>query len=75
MITKTEAIKIATAIVDALQQEEKHPDLQGVNNKARFAARGMAAKAIDALYFSLPEKTRAAFDYSYDELFKAAGWR
>ncbi len=74
MKTKADLINDATLVVDCLQREEARPSLQGPDNAARYAARGLAAAIINDLYYQAPERVRASFGYDVAELFKLAGW-
>ena len=83
MITKTDAIAICKAICNGLRNEQAKPALQGPDNRERYAARGMAAIAIESIYYALPEKTRAdlrteatrlGLSTGEQALFKLSGW-
>lgn len=72
--TKADLINDATLVVDRLQREEARPSLQGPDNAARYAARGLAAAIINDLYYQAPDRVRASFGYDVAELFDLAGW-
>lgn len=75
MITKKDAIEVASEIVKDLKTMESREYMKGPDNHERYAAREMASRSINSLFFCLNEKTRAQFDYSAQNLFDAAGWR
>lgn len=74
MLSRKDLLTVAKAICDTLRVEESKPALQGPDNQQRYAARGMAALSIEAIYYQAPGKTQAMFDYNLSNLFKAAGW-
>lgn len=74
MLTKADLINAATLVVGCLQREEARPSLQGPDNKARYAARGLAASIVEGLYHQAPDRVRASFGYDVAELFNLAGW-
>lgn len=74
MLTKKDAITVGKAITAALVKEQAHKDLQGPDNAARYAARGMCAKALESIYYELPDKVRAQFRYDAAAYIKACDW-
>ncbi|WP_321967177.1 hypothetical protein [Burkholderia cepacia] len=75
MITKKDAIAAGKAICTGLSREQTKPELQGPDNQARYAARGVALYAMDNLWYDvLPGKVRLAFQYSKDAFFEACDW-
>lgn len=74
MLTYKDAILIGERICEILKTEQKRDELQGPDNKARYAARGIAARSIEEIYFQMPDKYRAKFDYKIDSFFKKCGW-
>ena len=75
MLSRKDAIKVAQRVVERLKREESLPDLQGPDNKARYAARGLAAGVIDEIWFDLPDAMRQGFGWDSRRLFEAAGWQ
>ena len=75
MLSRKDAIKVAQRVVERLKREESLPGLQGPDNKARYAARGLAAGIIDEIWFDLPDAVRQGFGWDSRRLFDAAGWQ
>ena len=75
MLSRKDAIKVAQRVVERLKREETLPDLQGPDNKARYAARGLAAGIIDEIWFDLTDDVRQSFGWDSRLLFEAAGWQ
>lgn len=74
MITRKDLIATGSIVCARLRAEEAKPELQGPDNKARYAARGLAAAILDDLYYAAPIKVRESFGFRVDGLFKACGW-
>lgn len=74
MLTKKDVLTLGTAVCDALKKEQESPHLQGPDNQARYAARGIAVRIMADIFYHAPHKVRAQFEYSSDAFHKACGW-
>lgn len=75
MITKRDALKIGSAICDAVRRETAYIERCERPYNVTAHARGVGLYAMESLFYDvLPDSTRAQFDYKKDEFFIACGW-
>lgn len=79
MITKKDAIAIGKHVIKALQDEEALIANNKTDPVARYAARGVALRALQNIWYSLPVKAAQQIVKEtglngYDAYFKIVGW-